>query len=288
MAAPDRQSVRRKRLTWEEIVSMHPVALALRAVVIIILLIVWEYGAGDPAQGAIIDHLFLSKPSLIFAKLIQWIANGFILSNAVVTMGEAIVGFLVGSTIALMIGFALSVNATVSRIFAPMVFGLYAVPRYAIAPMFILWFGLGFSSKVALVALVVFFYTFINVFEGVRAVDKDLIAVCRLMKASRWQLLRTVTIPSAMTWVALGLRISVPHAFTAAIFAELLAGYNGLGVVMRDSSNQLNSDGLFAATLVTTVLSIVLNWLVQWAVGRTMRWHTVETSGADLGRDAGI
>jgi NitT/TauT family transport system permease protein len=236
-------------------------------------LLIWELGSGDPRRGALIDQLFFSKPSLIGARILKWLLDGTILNNAGVTLEEAMLGFVIGALTGILLGFVLGLTMIGRTVFAPLVFVAYAVPRYGFAPMFILWFGLGIQSKVALVTLVTFFYVFFNTFEGTREVDPDLIGVLRIMRASSWQILRTVTLPAALVWVALGMKISIPHAFGTAIFGELLAGYVGLGALMRNSGSTLDATGLFGATVATAVLAIAVNALVARVVDFWLRWR---------------
>jgi NitT/TauT family transport system permease protein len=218
---------------------------------------------------------YTGKPSLMWQVTLSWIANGTLLRNVQVTLQEALTGFVLGSVGGMLLGLILGSSGVAREIFAPLVFATYAVPRLGLTPLFILWFGLGIGSKIALVTILVFYLTFFNTYQGAREVDRDLLASIRLMRASRWQIIQKVTLPSAAVWVAVGLKVSVPYAFVGAIVGEILAGNLGLGALISKAANQLDPNALFAATLITAALAIILNALVGRGVQRLLSWREV-------------
>jgi NitT/TauT family transport system permease protein len=242
-------------------------------------LLLWQVAAGQPRQGAVLDELFVGKPSLIWQQMLTWAFDGTLASNAWVTLQEAVFGFVFGSVTGIVIGLIFGATHVGRTVFAPLIFVAYSVPRLALAPLFILWFGIGMESKVALVTVIVFFYVFFNAYEGARQVDEALTAVCRMMKASPFQILAKVTLPSALMWVAVGLKVSLPHAFGGAIVGEIIAGRMGLGVLMSRSSHALDANGLFSAAIVTAVLVVVLNALVARTIGLGQHWRQAGSAG---------
>jgi NitT/TauT family transport system permease protein len=216
---------------------------------------------------------------------VTWVRSGVLGTATWVTLQEAFTGFVLGSTSGIVLGFGLGASRVLAAVFAPMVTALYTVPKLALIPMFILWFGIGTESKVAMVTLIVFFYAFFTSYGGATQVDEELIAVTRMMGASRWQVLQKVTFPSAMAWVILGLQISVPHAFTGAIVAEMVAGQHGLGQLIRDAAGQFNANGLFAGILAAVVLSGAANGVVALGSRYALRWRSTneqETGAAAI------
>lgn len=252
-------------------------ALLLQVGLIGGLLLFWQTASGDPRHGALLDELFVGTPGQVWSALVKGIADGVLLKNAAVTLQAAVIGFIIGSLSAMPLGFLLGATKVGRMVFAPLVYVAYSVPRYGIAPLFIIWFGVGIESKVAFVTLVVFFYTFFNAYEGAREVDQELIDTCRLMKASRWQILRKVVIPSSIVWVALGLKIAAPHAFSAAVLGEILSGYFGLGVLIRTSASSFDAGAMFAATLTTAALAVLLTEAVAWIARRMLRWRDTDS-----------
>jgi NitT/TauT family transport system permease protein len=138
-----------------------------------------------------------------------------------------------------------------------------------------LWFGLGIQSKVALAAVLVVFLVFVNTFSGVREVDPDLIDGVRLMRAKRAQLLTKVILPSATSWIFVGLKTAVPYALIGAIIGELIASNRGLGYLVQRSGSEFDTAGVFAALLVISVLAVIFNQFVEAIQGRLERWKIV-------------
>jgi NitT/TauT family transport system permease protein len=281
-AAAEVKIARRRRQRFY--VSRHQVAILVgQALVIAFVLTAWELLSGNPTRHTgVVDEFFVGKPTKIWQALVNWSQSGIIVRAAWVTLQETLAGFVLGSLLGMVVGFGLGVTRLLSAILAPLVYAAYSVPRLALVPMFILWFGLGMSSKIALVTLLVFFLTFFNTYAGAREVDDELIAISRLMRASRWQIVRKVSLPSAMVWVALGLQISVPYAFVGAIVGEIVAGNDGLGQLISKSSNQFDPNGMFAAIAVAVALSIALNAIVGVGSRYLMRWRS------NSGRSEGV
>ncbi|MBE0704939.1 MAG: ABC transporter permease subunit, partial [Afipia sp.] len=150
-----------------------------------------------------------------------------------------------------------------------------ALPKVALAPLLILWFGLGIQSKVALAAVLVVFLVFVNTFSGVREVDRDLIDGVRLMKANRSQILMKVILPSAMSWIFVGLKSALPFALIGVIIGEMIASNKGLGYLVQRAGSEFDTAGAFAALTIIAVIAAVLNELVQAAQSRLERWKIV-------------
>src|SRR3977135_3053933 len=150
---------------------------------------------------------------------------------------------------------------TLADILDPFIMIFYSLPKIALAPLFVLWFGVGIDMKIILTASVVFFLVFLNTYTGVRNVSRELIAILRLMGASDRHVLTKVILPSAVSWVFAGLRLSVPYALIGAIVGELIAANQGLGYLLADASGQFNTAGVFAALLAIVLLALVCTFL---------------------------
>jgi sulfonate transport system permease protein len=264
---------RRPSLRWRQVAHPRATVALAQFVIVGAFLLVWQAGAGDGRRGALLDELFVGRPSLIWQQTVTWLFDGTLASNAWVTIQEALIGFAFGAFAGISAGLILGATSVGRVLIAPLVFVAYSVPRLALAPLFVLWFGIGMESKIALITVIVFFYVFFNAYEGARQVDEDLTAVCRIMKASRWQILLKVTVPSAMVWVALGLKVSVPYAFVGAVVGEILAGDLGLGALITRAVNTFDPNRLMAAVFVTTFLAIVLNAVIGRLSGFFLRWQ---------------
>lgn len=220
----------------------------------------------------LVDSFYVSQPSVVGGVLWDWISSGSILPHVAVTLLETGLGFIIGAALGMVSGIIMGANNRLGRVLSPFVTALYSVPRLALVPLFVLWFGIGLASKLVFVTMVVFFLVFFNTFQGVRDVSVDLINVLRVLGAGRWTLLRKVSIPSAMTWIIAGLRVSVPYALVAAVTAEIVSSNRGLGYLLVRSANQFFVEGVFAAILCMVVVAMILNLVVTRLDGYLLKW----------------
>lgn len=250
------------------------IAFTTQIMLAIGLLLTWELFAGKPSAGGFVlfDEFYVSNPSAVIATLIRWFAEGDIYRHIGVTAMETIIGFAIGATVGLGLGLALGASDFLGRVLSPFIIATYSVPRLALVPLFVLWFGIGLGSKLVFVAMVVFFLVFFSTYSGVREVSRDLVNILRVMQARQYDIMTKVTIPSAMTWMLSGLRVSVPYALVAAVTAEIVSSNQGLGYLLIRSSNQFYVQGVFAAILLMVALSLALmamvvvleRWLLRW------------------------
>jgi len=244
--------------------------LSCQVVLGIVVLMIWQ-----GASGRLVDDFFISNPLDVGQRLYDWIIDGSLFLHLWATVYETFLGFVVGAAVGVVLGIWLGVSPFTSRLLNPYLNALNALPKVALAPLFVLWFGLGVESKVALAAVLVLFLVFLNTYAGVREVDQDLIDGARLMRASRVQLITKVIIPSALSWVFAGLKISVPYALIGAVLGEMLAANRGLGYLVQYSGSQFDTAGVFAVLFVIALLAVVLNFLVELVQHRMQRWRVV-------------
>src|SRR5436190_18035235 len=164
------------------------------------------------ASAKLLDPFFFSRPSDIAARIWKWLATGTIWSHLMATVEESFLAFILGAGFGIAFGFLLARAPLLSRVLDPYIQMLNALPRVVLAPIFLLWFGLGIWSKVALGVTLVFFVVFFNTFQGVREVDRVLLNNARMLGANERQLIRHVLIPSALTWIFSSLHISIGFA----------------------------------------------------------------------------
>lgn len=274
------QAGRIGRLVSETFTRRRLAITAAQAAILVGFLGLWEFVSGPPgAPHTLIDEFYVSTPSAIWEALRNWIESGLLWSSTLVTLQETIIGFFIGVALGLVFGFVLGVNRTLSEIFNPFVNALYSIPRLALVPLFILWFGVGIESKLALVASVVSFLVFYATYAGVNDVDHHLVDKMRLMGASSWQVHQKATLPSAMTFIIQGLNISAPYALVVAVTAEMLASNRGLGYLLVSSSGQFYTAGVFAAMFVMMLLGILMMGFVTLLERRLLRWKPRRMAG---------
>ncbi len=239
-----------------------------RFALLVLLLAVWQV----LAARHVIDPSVVASPSAIAQRLATWTMNGTLLFHATITIEETLAGFAIGTVAGLVLGFAVGSNAAVAELIDPFVFGLYSIPKVALAPLFVVWFGIGMPMKIVLAAVTVLFIVFYNTLAGVRNVDRALLDALWLMGASRMQTLLRVVVPSALGWALTGVRIAIPYALIGAIIGELIASNRGIGYLIASSGSQYDTAGVFAALLVLTVVAVALNAVVDLIERRFSGW----------------
>jgi NitT/TauT family transport system permease protein len=235
-------------------------------------------GAWQFSSGRYISALYVSSPSAIGAKLMELIADGELFRHMWITALEAGLGFLLGGGAGVLTGLVLGRARRVAEVLDPFLMGFYSLPKIALAPLFVMWFGIDVEMKIIFAAAIVFLMVFLNTYSGVRSVSRELITIFRLMGASERQVIAKVVVPAAMTWVFAGLRLSVPYALVGAIIGELIAANRGLGYLVERATTQFDTAGAFAAIAAIIFLSVVLNALVSWIERRLMPWRSVDES----------
>jgi NitT/TauT family transport system permease protein len=234
------------------------------------LLMVWQ-----AVSGWLVDPFFISSPSAVMVRLWKWFQDGSIFVHIWATVYATLIGFFIGSALGIAGGIWLGISPFFSRLLSPYIWAFNALPKVALAPLLILWFGLGIQSKVALSAVLVVFLVFVNTYSGVREVDQDLIDGVRLMKARRSQLLTKVILPSATSWIFVGLKTALPYALIGVIIGEMIASNKGLGYLVQRAGSEFDTAGAFAALAVIALIAVILNEVVQAIQTRLERWKIV-------------
>lgn len=229
-------------------------ALALvRLSLLLVFLGVWQALA-----GTVLPKFWFSSPLAIGETLWKWMLNGTLRDSLQATLLAMVIGYVLGCAAGITAGFTLGLMPTVQQVVSPLISGLYALPKVALAPLFVIVLGIGIESKVALVAITVFFLLLYNTLDGVRDVDRDLVQTLRLMGASNHEIIRKLFLPATVRWIFSGMRIAVRYALTATILGEVIAANRGVGYLIEANAGQFNSTGVFAAILVLVVCSVLL------------------------------
>lgn len=237
----------------------------------VICLVAWEL-----VSGRLVSDFWISSPTAVWSALVELWNGGLLVPAVRITLYETVIGFAAGAAAGIVVGLAFGVSPLIARILDPYLTAVNSIPRVALIPLFILWFGIGFETKVIFAALLVFFPVFMNTLAGARDVDRDLIDVLRVMGASRLDAVRRVLIPSALVWVFAGLRMSVPFALIGAVIAEMFTSNEGLGYLIAVTANQFDTAGSFASIFVTTLLGLALTTGVSQLERRLLRWRPAD------------
>jgi NitT/TauT family transport system permease protein len=249
------EAVRRHRravLADRAVVSSGIVALGVGG------LLFWQF-----ALGAIVNARYVSTPVDVVRSLVLLIDTGVLLRHAQVTMTEAAAGYVIGVAVGLVGAFLLMTTLRGYEVLEPYLLAFYAIPKIALAPLFIMWFGLELAPKILLAALMVFFIVFMNTIAGVRAVDRGLIDVVRVLGARRLQLMRAVLVPAAAPAIMAAVRVTFARAMVGALLAELIASTEGLGYMIVRASRQFDIATVFGGVLVVAALVMAVNVAIR-------------------------
>jgi NitT/TauT family transport system permease protein len=254
--------------------------LAVRVALVAAWLGSWELAARHW-----IDPFFYSKPSAIWDQLVTWFTDGTsqgsIWEQISVTLQEAVAGFFIGSLLGIVLGILLGRSRFTAEVCAPFIKAANAIPRIVLASLFVIWFGLGMSSKVATAVVLVFFAVFFNAFQGAREVDKTLVDNARILGASRRQVLTSIVLPSATSWILASLHTAFGFALIGAIVGEFTGADRGLGLLINNAQGTFNAAGIYAGMIITTVIALVAELALTRLERRLLSWRP-QTSTAEL------
>lgn len=221
----------------------------------------------------VLPPYILGEPVGVAEQLIEWLSSTRIYTHIGVTLLETVLAFVIGLSLGIAAGLLLGLNDTLARLFDPYLKAFNAMPRVVMVPIFIVWFGLGIWSKVALGVTLVFFIVFFNVFQGVRDVNPVVLANARMLGASRRQLLRRVYLPSATGWVFSSLHASVGMAFAGAVIGEYMGSARGLGYLILQAESVFDINAVFAGMVLLTIFAVLLDGIVTFIEKRLVKWR---------------
>jgi NitT/TauT family transport system permease protein len=240
----------------------------------IALLLFWQW-----ASGRLIREIYVSKPTAVAERLYELFMSGEIYPHLWTTGQELVLGYAIGVAGGVIGGYALGRSPRLAAIFEPYVMAFYGVPKIALAPLFIIWFGIGVWSKVALASIMVFFLVFYNVFSGVRSVDRELVNLTLVMGANQRQLTWHVYLPAAAPFVMLGMRLAIPYSVIGVIVGEFTSATQGLGLFIHEASSTYDPAGVFAGIAILLAFVMTANFLAGRLEHRLLRWRTLSGSG---------
>jgi NitT/TauT family transport system permease protein len=238
------------------------------------LLLLWEYAG---RSGAVNPRLF-SYPTQVVERIGSMLSGenlyGHTVFEHLLATGQALaVGFVIGALLGVVLGFVLGRSAFIARVFEPYLLGIYSIPKIAIAPLFVLMFGIGLESKIAVVIMGVFFMVFFSTFAGVVSVNEEFVNIARIMGARGAAVTRRIIIPAALPSILLGLKMGVPFGVIGAIIGEYIAATQGIGWLIIRSTAFFDASGLFASLFFLVTATWVLSQLVSFIEARVLRWQ---------------
>jgi NitT/TauT family transport system permease protein len=243
---------------------------AARLLVLAVVVALWQ---GVVAAGWT-TAFWISTPWAIALQLGSDFASGQIWPHLWATVQSTVSGFALGSVAGIVTGFVLARWQGLHEAVEPYLMALYSMPRVALGPMFVVWFGIGIASKVALAVSIVYFVMVINTHTGVVNVDRTLVNSVRTMGGSNWFLIRKVLLPSTVPWILSGLRISIGFALIGAVVGEMIIAERGLGRLIAYRSGLFDVTGVFAVMVVLAVMAVLFNEALKFFERRLTHWKS--------------
>ena len=253
------------RLHWRWLTGPRAVSWALG----IALMALWQI-AGDTVPGA---RALASTPLLVLHRFVTIAGNGVLWQNLLPTLEETIGGLVLGLIVGVVGGIVMARSRFTAAALDPYVVGINGVPRVALGPFFVVWFGIGILSKVLLAVSIVFVVVLFNTREGIASIDEDLVDALRSMRAGRWDMLRYLVIPSLVPWLLASIKVGIGLALTGAVVGELVGASAGLGWYITNSLNIIDMTGAVTALLVMGVLAMLMYYGVLMVERRLLAWR---------------
>ncbi|HEY8099129.1 MAG TPA: ABC transporter permease [Burkholderiaceae bacterium] len=262
-----------ERIAQIQIRNRQLLVYVLRFAFLILIMGGWELAG----RLEWMDPFFFSMPSKILEQIWTWVTEGTSLGplwmQVLVTLEETALGFLIGSVAGIIAGIALGRNKLMADVFSIYIKIANSVPRVVLGSVFIIAFGLGMTSKVALAFVMVFFVVFGNAFQGVREADRNLIANAHILGATKWQVTAFVVLPSAMAWILASLHVSFGFALVGAVVGEFLGSRQGIGLLIATAQGAFNAAGVFAAMIVLAVVALGAEYLLTRLENSLLKWR---------------
>ena len=266
MAEPEKAGVVEKApLYWRRTLWVN----LLRAGIVGGFFLLWEI-----ASGRWVEPFLISSPSRILASFLDHLQSGSLIEHALVTFKEIGIGFPLGALSGVAMGYWFGRSRTLAEVFEPIIIALYGVPRTALAPLFIVWLGIGIWSKVGVVFLLTFFLNFFNTYAGMKQMDQEYVDLARLMGAKGWKLTFRVILPAVSPYILTGVKTSIPFSVIGAVVGEFIAATEGIGFFIRLSAGIFRTADVFVGIIVLMLLVIVMNKIADLIEGRVRAWQT--------------
>jgi NitT/TauT family transport system permease protein len=239
---------------------------------VVALIILWDLAL----KAFHVPPYLVPSPSKVWDALSQGVQDGVLVHHTMVTTKEIVVGYAAGSGLGIVLGIFISQYVTVERIVYPYVIALNAVPKVAVAPLMVVWFGVGLASKVIIAALVSFFPLLVNVVLGLKSTEADQLKLMHSLTASRWQTFYMVQLRNALPSIFAGLEVAIVLSVVGAIVGEFVSAQEGLGYYIDEMNAMVNTAGMFAALIILSVLGYTMSKIVRLVARKVVFWRAVD------------
>lgn len=231
----------------------------------------------------LVNKLFASQPGAVASALYHGLANGSILQALKVTLFETIVGFVISAVAGIASALLLFSVPTLQEVVAPFISAFNSLPRLALTPLFIIWFGIGSMSKIALAVTFTYFIVVLNTYAGLKSCPRDYLILGRALGVSRFKLFRHFMLPAAAPSIFIGLELNLVYSFLAAVIGEMISGGNGIGASVASAQAGFDSAAVFADLFVMGIAAAILTAISRAIEHRVLAWHRYELRGTTSG-----
>lgn len=238
-------------------------------VVFLSLLVLWELGS----RSGFISPLVMPAPSEALGALGDLVRSGLLFKHLSASLWRLVIGFTCGTLLGLTVGTLIGLYSLPRATFAPLVAALFPIPKIALLPLFIIWFGIGEGSKIATILFGSFFPTVIATYGGIDAVDRSLIRMGQSFNLSRAAIIRSIVLPSALPAILSGMRISASISIILLVAAEMIGAEYGIGAYVLLAGNLMATDQLVAGVAILSILGLTVSWLISCAERYFLRWR---------------
>lgn len=247
----------------------EPKIFITRTLLIAVFVVCWEFFA----KGNIEIAFYTSYPSAILLDMLAFSEDGELFRHIGITLQEAYLGLLYGSLLGIFVGVLLSQFTTLGKIIVPIISAIQGIPQLTLAPLYILWFGIGLKSKVFLSALMVFFNVFASTYHGIKNIDQKLIESASLLGASNKQILWHIVIPTSMPWIISGIRVGVSICMVGAIIGEYIGASGGLGWTITYASSFFQIERVMACITILLIIGLISSGLMESLERFVLKWR---------------
>lgn len=237
--------------------------------IILVLCIIWQMGV----EMGKLNAFTFSSPKNVIKDIFVLFSSGEIWPHIGATLYASFMGVLIGTVCGVIVAFIFGNIKTLAAIFDPLFVGLYGLPKLALGPLFVVWFGIGIQAKIVMATIMVFFLVFFNAYAGFRDVDVNLINMMKMMGASKFQIITKLILPSCIPWITASLRSGVGAAVLGAIVGEYLGATKGLGWMVQSAGGLFNITRVFSCIFILMFLMALLDYGVKYLEKRVLRWR---------------
>lgn len=241
---------------------------AYQIILLVGFLLLWEISI----RAEWLPVYLYGQPTGIWRELAKGVQSGALLRDTWITAQETVIGFVIGSVAGSMAGLALWLSPTAAAVLRPLMVALNGLPKIALAPLIIVWFGVGMELKIAIAAIITFIVAMLTSFAGSQEVDDDYIRMLKSLGASRLQIFRMVIMPGTIPWIASAFRLNIGFAMIGAVVGEYISAEAGLGHHVYYSGTLYNLNAVWGGILALMILALILDAIVGW-VERKMKWR---------------